>query len=471
MGRRPHRPSPPRRSPVPRWLVALLAADVLVALAVGALLLWRPTAEPAAEVPTEAAQVSEPSEPAPTTAPEPVTTPSVAPAVGTTAPACGMGSPSGTMTAVPACATGGVPVASTTPSVAAASAGSPPPGAQRLPPNPLISRGKPALASGDVATPAAVVDGHYCTRPAWRTSTFPSWLAIQVGAGLSRLLLSWNSGDADDYVSFDEAPVAGIPASYTIQTSADSTNGADGTWQTVATVRGNIARTRAHSFPFAGASWVRMTVTGVMPGTEGEPLAIDEIDLHDLSLGNADTVFFMGDSITSASFLRCDRLQPSFAALVNGAYPDYFPALLDGGVSGVSTDYALEQIDGWLEANPDYLLWAMAYGTNDAYREVPSPVFEQRMQMLVDKARAAGREPVLARIPHTLDPDKDEHVQRLNGVIDRLTARNGLRPGPDLYTWFAEHPEELARDGIHPTVAGSLSINRLWFEALRARYQ
>ena len=77
---------------------------------------------------------------------------------------------------------------------------------------------------------------------------------------------------------------------------------------------------------------------------------------------------------------------------------------------------------------------------------------------------------MLARIPYTLDAYKDEHVQRLNGVIDQLTARNGLRPGPDLYAWFKDHPQELAADGIHPATAGSVSINRLWYEALRARY-
>ena len=29
-------------------------------------------------------------------------------------------------------------------------------------------------------------------------------------------------------------------------------------------------------------------------------------------------------------------------------------------------------------------------------------------------------------------------------MIDRVTARNGLLPGPDLYAWFSAHPGELA---------------------------
>ena len=61
-------------------------------------------------------------------------------------------------------------------------------------------------------------------------------------------------------------------------------------------------------------------------------------------------------------------------------------------------------------------------------------------------------------------------MQALNAVIDRVTARNGLIPGPDLYAWFSAHPEELSLDGVHPSDAGVLSINRLWYEALTPLY-
>jgi acyl-CoA thioesterase-1 len=439
----------PRRSWGIPLLIALLSADLVLGVIFGALYLGRPGAS--------AARETAPPSPGPATpAAQPGrSTPPGTPAALAAAP---VASPTPPATATPA----------TTPLPATATP-SPRPSPPALAPNPLISRGKPVAASPDVATPAAAVDGHYCAPPAWRTTTFPSWLAIRIGAGPSRLLLSWNS-DADNYVDFEGKPVPGIPASYTIETSADSTNGADGAWQVVVRVTGNTARTRAHSFAFAGAAWVRMTVTAVPRGTGGAPLSIDEIDVHDLSRGSADTIFFMGDSITAAAFLRCDRLQPSFAALVHQAWPDYFPALINGGVAGVSSDWGMEQMDRWLADNPDYRVWAIAYGTNDAYRERPSPVFEQQLQTLIDKAKAAGKEPVLARIPHTTNALKDQHVQRLNGIIDELTRRNGLRPGPDLYAWFKNHPDQLASDGVHVTIEGSRAINRLWYEALRTRY-
>jgi acyl-CoA thioesterase I len=61
-------------------------------------------------------------------------------------------------------------------------------------------------------------------------------------------------------------------------------------------------------------------------------------------------------------------------------------------------------------------------------------------------------------------------VQALNQVVDRVTLRNGLLPGPDLYAWFKAHPDELGPDGVHPTDTGTRSINRLWYEALRSLY-
>ncbi|MDQ3898982.1 MAG: GDSL-type esterase/lipase family protein [Actinomycetota bacterium] len=328
----------------------------------------------------------------------------------------------------------------------------------------------PTFASREVEGPRTVVDGHYCQSSAWRTARFPTWVAINVGAGPSRLLLSWNSGKTGDYTSGGKNESYGIPASYTIETSADSTNGADGTWQLAVDVQGNFARTRAHSFPFTGAAWVRMTVRGVVPRTAEETLLIDEIDIHDASAGTEDTIFFMGASNTAAAFLRCDASQPSYAEHVHRGFPRYFPAMIDGGVGDVTSEYGVRVIDSWLADNSDYQYWAIAYGTNDAWQAVSPAAYEENLQFIIDKVKAAGKQPILARIPYALKGPKDENVQRLNEVIDRLTTRNRLPQGPDLYTWFKDHSEELGPDGVHVTNVGAASINRLWFEVLGPRY-
>lgn len=338
-------------------------------------------------------------------------------------------------------------------------------------PNSLISRGKPVFASRDVQDAAGVVDGHYCTRPAWRTTTYPTWLAIKVGAGPQRLLLSWNSGYTGDYLPNPQGNSYGLAGSYTLQTSADSTDGTDGTWRTVVTVSQNVARTRAHAIPFEGDSWVKMTVTAPAPGTVDNLLGIDEIDIHDASAGTDDSVIFVGDSITAAAFFRCDQVQPSYAALVHASLPAYFPAIIDGGVGGVNSSYGVTGIDDWLALSPDFRIWALGYGTNDAWQSLAPAIFERQMQQIIDAITAAGRQPVLARIPFARKGPQDADVQALNAAIDRLTERNHLPPGPDLYQWFKDHPEQLGPDGVHPNDAGSIAINQLWFAALQPLYR
>jgi lysophospholipase L1-like esterase len=283
------------------------------------------------------------------------------------------------------------------------------------------------------------------------------------------LLLVWNSSATSDYISPPAGPTYGLPASYTIATSADSTDGSDGTWRQVVSVKGNTVRTRAHRFPFAGARWVRMTVTSAVPGPLGNAFVIDEIDLHNASDGTEDSVFFLGDSITAAAFARCPANQPSFAELVRRDVPQRFPAMIDGGVAGVNSSYGVSVVQDWLALNPDFHIWAIAYGTNDAWQKVPPSLFEAQVQTIVEHIEAAGHLPVIGRIPFATKGPADTDVQALNRAIDRVTVRKGLLPGPDLYAWFKAHPEEL-RDGVHPSDAGTRSINRLWYEALRPLY-
>ena len=90
------------------------------------------------------------------------------------------------------------------------------------------------------------------------------------------------------------------------------------------------------------------------------------------------------------------------------------------------------------------------------------------MREIVDRIREAGKVPILASIPFASD-GQHRNIPMFNRVIDDLRTGNSLPAGPDLYTWFAAHPEEL-RDGVHPNDRGIVSTNRLWGEAVDALY-
>jgi len=341
--------------------------------------------------------------------------------------------------------------------------------AGRIAPNPILSRGKPTFSP--MGSVPGLVDGLYGDHAAWPvgypTPQDPTWVAIKIGGGYSRVLLTWSSTFNYDY----NATSYGVPSSYLVQTSADSTNGADGTWTTVVSVTGNYVRTREHSLDFTGRSWVRMLITGLSPNTSVGSAIIDEIEVYDLSMGGQDTWFFMGDSITAEAFDRRTIHQPSFASWVYTLNSSYFPAMVDGGIGFETAASGLSHIDAWLQMNPDMHFWALGYGTNDSQGNLSDPTsFRANMQALIDKIKAAGHVPVLAKIPYATDGDHN-YIPAFNRAIDELTAANGLKPGPDLYAWFRANPQELRADGLHPNDIGAQSINRLWAEAMSDLYR
>src|SRR5262249_6876007 len=149
---------------------------------------------------------------------------------------------------------------------------------------------------------------------------------------------SWDDGGTYNYQDMPGVTVYGLPASYHIDVSSDSTNGDDGTWTTAVTVGDTTAnvnqvRTRAHAVDFAGKTWVKMVITAAPANESGNGVQIAEIDVHDISAAGTalpdDTWFFMGDSITAFAYDRSAVHQPSFANSVNMASPNFYPAMIN----------------------------------------------------------------------------------------------------------------------------------------------
>ena len=333
---------------------------------------------------------------------------------------------------------------------------------RKLAPAPLVSRGKRVVSRPRGAE--VVVDGVYRTKATWSggkpTPAKPSWVAIDVGAGPSRLLLSWTSSGNHDYTDRKY----GAPVDYRIETSADSTDGEDGTWRGVASVTDNPVRTRAHAFDFAGQRWVRLVVTRLSPDVFEWGLYLDEVDLHDLSRGGGDQWVFFGDSIVSGVFDRAPEHQPSFAEAIARRHPGYFPAVVSAGFGRLHHSDAVERIDLVLALNPDATMVALCFGSNDW----DPAAFRRDLLAVIRKVRAAGKVPIVPRIPFRTDA-KEDFAARLNAVVDAVTREQRLLPGPDLHAWFRAHPERLM-DGLHPDPAGAVEMIRLWVEAVAPLY-
>lgn len=350
-------------------------------------------------------------------------------------------------------------------------------------PNPIISRNA-TVFSNPAANSVLVKDGQYhgqgwgAGRP---TAEAPAWVALQLTAGPTRLLVSWDDGGTYDY----ERPgtdTYGLPAAYRIEVSSNSTNGADGDWRVEADVSENTVRTRGHAVSFADQSWVKLVITAA-PSMSPNGVSISEIDVHDISATGTglpdDTWFFMGDSITAFAYDRAAAHQPSFAAGINLASPTYFPAMINGGIGGETTANGLARLARTLDLNPDYRFIVLGYGTNDAAGgQIPVAAFKGNLQSMIDQIRADGREPVIPHIPPA--PDQGHNgIPSYNTAIDELTQSNELIVGADLFAYFGTTSDLFVcppcgtgrmTDNLHPNDNGLKGMNDAWTSAMRALY-
>jgi len=336
-------------------------------------------------------------------------------------------------------------------------------------PNPLLSKGKRAVAFSPVPFSEAryAVDGDRAT--SWcagkPTPDRPAWLALDVGRGPTRVLVGWSAAGSFNYNETDY----GSPGAYRLETSADSTNGSDGTWTVAVNVPSVGTHAAAHAVPFAGQRWVRLVVTAA-PGVSPNGVQIDEVTVHDASGGVTDAWFFMGDSITALAFGRGPTGLIGFSERVHVRHPRFSPTMINGGIGDDKSSDGARRVDDWLALNPEARYWGLAYGTNDAAGDANDTTdFRRHLGTLVDRLLEAGKVPILATIPFASD-DHHRQIPLFNAVIDDLRRTRALPSGPDLYAWFLAHPEQL-RDGVHPDDRGVDSINRLWAEAVDSLYR
>lgn len=336
-----------------------------------------------------------------------------------------------------------------------------------LVPNPLISRGKPVFTSSGGG---AVATGGLAAVPTWRLpvsdGSASAWVALGVGPGAKRVLVSWAVVASSDSAGGSDG---GVPTAYRIESSADSRDGRDGTWRVEVTVADNAVAARAHSFEFDGQSWVRWVVTAVSAGAAG--VKLERFDVHDASDGSDDTWLFWGSGIKGAAFESGGQgAHSSFAQEIYALYPGYFPAVINaGGGAALTPAAACAQLDALLSLYPDFRHFAFGFSFDDLHtQQVGAARFRTELQELVTRLLGAGRHPIVARIPPRLNAERDG-VTEYNGVIDDLTREHGLLVGPDLDRGFGARLGQLSA-GVQAGTSGSRAILRLWVEAVDALY-
>lgn len=332
-------------------------------------------------------------------------------------------------------------------------------------PNKLLTRGVTAKTSG--GDNSYITDG---TLTNWKQCTAKE-IAINVGEGPKRLLISWESyGDcawATDFTNNCGHNGTSLKT-FKILTSANSTNGMDGDWIVAAEVENNPVMSRAIEIEFEGQSWFRIS-------SENEVGQILEVEAHDISDGGTDTWFFMGTSISQMG-LKQQETDTTTADLIHAKFPDFDPMMLRGGIGCINSTEVVAHINDYLRYAGNVKYWAIEMGTNDAWGGGDWNLnnYINNMQTIIDSAKAHGIEPIIARMIATNESIAGWQVNpKYLDAIDDLTEKNGLYQGPDFYSYFLEHQELLSTgDGVHPNgeKGGGQAMHHLWAEALAPIY-
>ena len=344
---------------------------------------------------------------------------------------------------------------------------------------PHISVGKPAFANKGTAS--LLTDGAYRAPNAWTFSgcsvTTPCWGAVNVGVGPSKMLVDWSYQDGTG--GFDTQAWGGTTVTaYSLMVSSNSTNGSDGIWVTATdaisqlpvVVSGNHLIQRSHLISFTGYSWVKIAITSASANE------IDELDLWDASLGNNNTFFFHGDSITH----RCANMRgtnvnygepPSFQLDVQSAHAAFFPLQVGGGIVGQGTADAVSELPSYMPLFKPVKYWFLTMGTNDLCGG--SSVYAGNVQNWITAVKAGGAIPILVHPiwGNNVSAYCYQNGPSMNAAVDALVLSNGLMPAVPLYEATVGHSEYFDSGDVHPNYAGCDAWNKTFAAYVSPMYQ
>ena len=334
-------------------------------------------------------------------------------------------------------------------------------------PNPVIGRGCPAYSEANPATASAGNDEFYYT---FWSGTSPDHLAYDLSSvpesQREKVIAVWyNTSSYDAIGSYQSRQ--NEPSDYTIEVNA-----ADGgeypteNWVVVDTVSDNTLSSRQHLVDMKGYNWIRMNISKGN-GQEGGGVQVN-FDIHNVTDGVSDSWILFGDSITAISMNNC--YGTGYATFVNQLDSRYFPIQENGGIGGITSTDGRNNIDRWLSTSPAKYV-SIAYGTNDAWgNQTGAEKYYENTKYMIDAIIAAGKIPVLPKIPYATEAGVADYLADYEAEIDRLYEEYGdkLVKGPDLETFFKENPTYLGGDGVHPSDTGTEALRKYWAETMYA---
>lgn len=332
-------------------------------------------------------------------------------------------------------------------------------------PNPLISRGVPAYSGMNTYTASAGNDEHYYS---FWTGTAPDYLAYDLSGvpaeDRETVLAVWYNVSSYDQLG-NYASRNMEPSDYTIEiNSADGGSYPESGWKVVETVENNTLSSRQHIIDMKGCNWIRMNISR-SDGKDNGQIQLN-MDIHNVTAGVSDSWLFLGDSITAGGMNNC--YGTGFATHLHNIDERYFPVQENGGIGGITSADGKNNIDRWLSSCNSRFV-SIAYGTNDAWgNQTGAEKYYENTKYMIDAVLAAGKTPVLPKIPFSTEKGVADNLPEYNAMVDRLWEEYGdkLVHGADLEAYLKENPQYLSPDGVHPGSEGYEAIRKFWAESM-----
>jgi acyl-CoA thioesterase-1 len=178
------------------------------------------------------------------------------------------------------------------------------------------------------------------------------------------------------------------------------------------------------------------------------------------------SIAFLGDSLTAGFGLLSEEAYPAVVEqlFADEGYPEV--RAINAGMTGDTTAGGLRRVETLFE--PDVRILVVALGGNDALRGLTTLQTRQNLAAIIDLAKAAGLDVLLAgmQAPTNLGPDYQLAFRQL--YVDlAVSYGDGIEFVPFLLEGVAANPALNQPDGIHPNAEGARVIAGLLYPRLR----
>lgn len=163
------------------------------------------------------------------------------------------------------------------------------------------------------------------------------------------------------------------------------------------------------------------------------------------------TILFLGDSLTEGYGINKEDAYPN---LVQKMIKDKLGKdikIINGGVSGSTTNDALSRLKWYLKKKPTILF--LALGANDGLRGLKVEQTKNNLQAIIDHAKKNELKILMAGMLMPPNYGKD-YTEKFKLIYENLKIKNKITSMPFLLKGIAGEVDLNQSDGIHPNEKG-----------------